>query len=95
MDASQSTMATIAPTGPWVNPATGSPVYGRAPAGLPARTPHAKGEHERKRSKLGNDASPFDSVEYWMRFDNDDGHLRHAPVKADHGMTGAPLEVQR
>jgi len=40
---------------------------------LPTRPPRTRDGHERKRSKLSTDATPFDSVDYWMQFDNDDG----------------------
>lgn len=38
---------------------------------LPARPRSRK--HERKRSKLSTEATPFDSVDYWMQFDTEEG----------------------
>jgi hypothetical protein len=39
---------------------------------LPTRPPRTRDGHERKRSKLSTEATPFDSVDYWMQFDNED-----------------------
>ncbi|KAK3381517.1 helix-loop-helix DNA-binding domain-containing protein [Podospora didyma] len=56
------------------NPAMASrqSIYGGQPRpGLPTRTHGLGDRHERKRSKLGTDPAPFDSVDYWMQFDDD------------------------
>lgn len=37
---------------------------------LPTRPPKTRDGHERKRSKLSTEATPFDSVDYWMQFDD-------------------------
>lgn len=37
---------------------------------LPTRPPRKRDGHERKRSKLSTEATPFDSVDYWMQFDD-------------------------
>ena len=39
---------------------------------LPTRPPKTREGHERKRSKLSTEATPFDSVDYWMQFDNEE-----------------------
>jgi len=39
---------------------------------FPTRTPSSRELPERKRSKLSADPSPFDSIDYWIRFDNDE-----------------------
>lgn len=39
---------------------------------LPTRPPRTRDGHERKRSKLSTEATPFDSLDYWMQFDNED-----------------------
>ncbi|KAK4187187.1 hypothetical protein QBC35DRAFT_515631 [Podospora australis] len=39
---------------------------------LPARGPRARDGHERKRSRLSMDATPLDSVDYWLDFDKDE-----------------------
>jgi len=53
-------------------------VFGQARQILPTRTPRVRDGHERKRSKLSTDATPFDSVDYWIQFDNED-HLADIP----------------
>lgn len=39
---------------------------------MPMRAPRSRDGHEKKRSRLGSDATPFDSVDYWIQFDNED-----------------------
>lgn len=69
--------ATGAPTGQ-VNYATTQPSSARSSMSghkrpvLPARAPRSKSGHERKRSKLSTEATPFDSVDYWIDFDNEE-----------------------
>ncbi len=60
-----------------------SSAYGeqRRPS-LPLRAPRAREGHERKRSRLSSDASPFDSVDYWIQFDNEDA-LAGIPENAE------------
>lgn len=40
---------------------------------LQPRPPKSKAGHERKRTKLSTDTTPFDNVDYWIQFDNEDG----------------------
>ncbi|KAK3937875.1 helix-loop-helix DNA-binding domain-containing protein [Diplogelasinospora grovesii] len=40
---------------------------------LPTRPPRTRDGHERKRSRLATDTTPFDSVDYWIQFDNEEG----------------------
>lgn len=41
---------------------------------LPPRGPKPKsGGHERKRTKLSTESTPFDNVDYWIQFDNEEG----------------------
>ena len=40
---------------------------------LPPRAPKPKAGHERKRTKLSTESTPFDNVDYWIQFDNDEG----------------------
>lgn len=40
---------------------------------LPPRPPKAKSGHERKRTKLSTESTPFDDVNYWIQFDNEEG----------------------
>lgn len=40
---------------------------------LPPRPPKSKGGHERKRTKLSTESTPFDDVNYWIQFDNEEG----------------------
>lgn len=40
---------------------------------LPPRPPKSKGGHERKRTKLSAESTPFDDVNYWIQFDNEEG----------------------
>lgn len=40
---------------------------------LPPRPPKSKAGHERKRTKLSTESTPFDNVDYWIQFDNDEG----------------------
>lgn len=40
---------------------------------LPPRPPKSKTGHERKRTKLSTESTPFDNVDYWIQFDNDEG----------------------
>lgn len=49
---------------------------------LPTRPPRSKTGHERKRSKLSTDVTPFDSVDYWIQFDNEEG-LANIPESTD------------
>lgn len=39
---------------------------------MPARGPRTRHGHERKRSRLSQDPSPLDSVDYWLNFDKDE-----------------------
>ncbi|KAL8418754.1 hypothetical protein RB594_002096 [Gaeumannomyces avenae] len=50
------------------------PLYSQGPRQiLPTRTSNpARDRHDRKRSKLSTDATPFDSVDYWLQFDNNE-----------------------
>lgn len=49
-----------------------SSVSGQTRQILPTRPPRTRDGHERKRSKLSTEATPFDSLDYWMQFDNED-----------------------
>lgn len=40
---------------------------------LPPRGPKPKSGHERKRTKLSTESTPFDNVDYWIQFDNEEG----------------------
>lgn len=40
---------------------------------LPPRAPKSKTGHERKRTKLSTESTPFDNVDYWLQFDNEEG----------------------
>lgn len=40
---------------------------------LPPRPPKSKARHERKRTKLSTETTPFDNVDYWIQFDNEEG----------------------
>lgn len=40
---------------------------------LPPRPPKSKSGHERKRTKLSTESTPFDDVNYWIQFDNEEG----------------------
>lgn len=40
---------------------------------LEARAPKSKSGHERKRTKLSTESTPFDNVDYWIQFDNEEG----------------------
>lgn len=40
---------------------------------LPPRPPKSKTGHERKRTKLSTESTPFDNVDYWLQFDNEEG----------------------
>lgn len=40
---------------------------------LPPRPPKSKAGHERKRTKLSTESTPFDNVDYWLQFDNEEG----------------------
>ncbi|KAK0628977.1 helix-loop-helix DNA-binding domain-containing protein [Bombardia bombarda] len=56
------------------SPTTRQPMFSSPTVqGLPSRAPRKKEGHgrERKRSRLSADATPFDSAEYWMEFDNE------------------------
>lgn len=39
---------------------------------LPPRPPKVKAGHERKRTKLSTESTPFDNVDYWIQFDNEE-----------------------
>lgn len=45
---------------------------------LPPRPPKSKAGHERKRTKLSTETTPFDNVDYWIQFDNDEGAVGEA-----------------
>lgn len=45
---------------------------------LPPRSPKSKIGHERKRTKLSTESTPFDNVDYWIQFDNEEGAVREA-----------------
>ncbi|KAI6353731.1 hypothetical protein MCOR25_008902 [Pyricularia grisea] len=50
-------------------------IYTQGPRTLvPTRTPKppSREKPERKRSKLSTDSTPFDSVDYWLQFDNEE-----------------------
>jgi hypothetical protein len=55
-----------------------SSVYGQSKTGFPTKTPQSvggpsRGEgHERKRAKVNSEAAALESVDYWIRFDDDD-----------------------
>lgn len=40
---------------------------------LSPRAPKPKAGHERKRTKLSTESTPFDNVDYWIQFDNEEG----------------------
>lgn len=62
---------------------------------LPPRPPKSKAGHERKRTKLSTETTPFDNVDYWIQFDNDEGaageaispELNHQKAKETHQQT--------
>jgi hypothetical protein len=39
---------------------------------MPTRASKTREGHERKRPKLSTNATPFDNVDYWIQFDNDE-----------------------
>ncbi|KAK0743136.1 hypothetical protein B0T18DRAFT_328731 [Schizothecium vesticola] len=39
---------------------------------IPLRPPRSRDGHERKRSRIADTTTPFDSVDYWIQFDNDE-----------------------
>lgn len=45
---------------------------------LPPRPPKSKTGHERKRTKLSTESTPFDNVDYWLQFDNEEGAAAEA-----------------
>jgi hypothetical protein len=47
-------------------------VTGQPRVGIPSRTAKGREGHQRKRSRIGSDAAPFDSVDYWIDFDKED-----------------------
>lgn len=49
---------------------------------LPPRPPRSKAGHERKRTKLSTESTPFDNVDYWIQFDNEED------VEAEAGGSG-------
>jgi len=55
------------PTGIPISATAGQP----RPA-IPMRTSKSREGHQRKRSRIGSDATPFDSVDYWIDFDKED-----------------------
>lgn len=64
------------------------------------RTPRPKEAHQRKRSKLSTDANPFDSVDYWIQFDDEEEPLpaipeRADPSRPDPSLKGKPHSEQR
>ncbi|KAK1767720.1 helix-loop-helix DNA-binding domain-containing protein [Phialemonium atrogriseum] len=62
-----------APTSLSMNPAMArQPMLGQPGQVLPTRTARLRDGHERKRSKLSTEANPFDSVDYWIQFDNEE-----------------------
>ncbi|KAK1836668.1 hypothetical protein QBC39DRAFT_387651 [Podospora conica] len=55
------------------NPALARPASFGIPSRptIPLRPPRSRDAHERKRSRIA-DTTPFDSVDYWIQFDNDE-----------------------
>lgn len=47
---------------------------------LPPRPPKSKTGHERKRTKLSTESTPFDNVDYWLQFDNEEGAAAEASL---------------
>ncbi len=39
---------------------------------LRTRAPRTREGHERKRSRLGSGVTPYDSIDYWLEFDNEE-----------------------
>ncbi|KAK5662024.1 hypothetical protein OQA88_10136 [Cercophora sp. LCS_1] len=70
---------------------------------LPMRAPRSRDGHERKRSRLSTDATPFDSVDYWIQFDNDEAladipegvEVDKAGLKGKARAAPPPPQVQR
>lgn len=62
-----------APTSLSMNPAMArQSMLGQSGQALPTRTARLRDGHERKRSKLSTETNPFDSVDYWIQFDNEE-----------------------
>ncbi|KAK1759624.1 hypothetical protein QBC47DRAFT_112326 [Echria macrotheca] len=54
-------------------PPLSRPSFGGAPRPtIPMKAPRSRDGHEKKRSRLSTDATPLDSVDYWIQFDNED-----------------------
>lgn len=51
---------------------------------LPPRPPKSKAGHERKRTKLSTESTPFDNVDYWLQFDNEEGSGDGANAELNH-----------
>lgn len=51
---------------------------------LPPRAPKSKAGHERKRTKLSTESTPFDNVDYWLQFDNEEGAGDGAHAELSH-----------
>lgn len=84
-----------------INPSSSarSSMYSQSRQILPTRAPRAREGHERKRSRLSTDATPFDSVDYWIQFD-DEEPLADSPestevTRSDSALTGNQPPMQR
>ena len=65
---------------------------------LPTRAPRQRTGNERKRSRLSTDSTPFDSVDYWIQFDDDalpDVPEDTEPAKSENAASGAAQPAQR
>lgn len=68
------TFAQSSPTTPKPQQARSQPMFGQGSRViLPPRPPKSKTGHERKRTKLSTESTPFDNVDYWLQFDNEEG----------------------
>lgn len=68
------TFAQTSPTTPKPQPSRPQQTFGQGSRViLPPRPPKSKAGHERKRTKLSTESTPFDNVDYWLQFDNEEG----------------------
>lgn len=62
---------------------------------LPPRPPKSKAGHERKRTKLSTESTPFDSVDYWLQFDNEEGTGDGSHIELSHQKAKEAKRSQR
>lgn len=73
---------------------------GQSRPALPMRAPRTREGHERKRSRMSTDPAPFESVDYWIQFDNEESFSGIPESVEPHrpdlkGKGGAASETQR